>query len=517
MDGCSAPGQKSGKRTAEAAVRRNSEKRARQRDSWREAEEVRSCLSSLETKAQDLRREWERSQVEGLTDGTAGPGFCPWSIQYGPRTRVQSALIDVLEDKIEDFAETNSGKFVRRWSVLPRGEQGGFDWTGVERDVDELADQLRTEWCAIIKVDGRTARSGSPLRPLLLKELALIFNPNFPEDWNVIDQIDQGYKAKDVPGHPVSLLERETFWSYRSAESDEGREIVTRCLEEEVRKGYLRKEPDPNQLPEDAIVSKVALLEKPGRIPRAYRMICDLRRSGVNDLIKGSGNLEDTASLPGLRAVSLVVSQAVEKFKVSSRFIELDASEAFRHISVHVRDRVYLYLSAVDDKGERQLYRNLRIPFGLVSSPIWWIRTYSMCYRLLRAILRILCTLYVDDGVFESAAHRCFDDFISLILVSRVVGVRSELAKARISDSVDMKVEIPEDKITLVCQQGDLLLHEAAKKEKTFTRYRCHLSDIYSWCHKVKSEHERCAGAVCVPRRESGEQGDSRIREARLD
>ncbi|EER01204.1 hypothetical protein Pmar_PMAR010447 [Perkinsus marinus ATCC 50983] len=405
---------RSSKRSAAARVRRNEEKRARQRQSWREAEHVRSSLTNLEDKAENWRSQWESDQAKGLTDGTAGPGFCPWSIPYGPRTQLQSLLVDALKAKIREFAATDSGRFVHRWSSLPRAEQGGFDWSSVERDLYILADQLRDEWCALLHVDGRVARSGSSLRPLLLSKLAAVFNPNFPEDWQIIEDVDRGmnigvrepiemagcwppYKAKDVPGHPITLFEKDSFRNYKSAETEEGRRIVADCLGKEIEKGYLVKETDPDHLPADAIVSKIALLEKPGRVPRAFRLISDLRRSGANDAIKKSGHLKDTASLPGLRAVALLAAHAVERFGVSARFIELDAAEAFRQLAVDSRDEKYLY------------------------------------------------------------------------------------------GRLHLEVEIPPEKVVMICQQGDHILEQYNTKHKVAIKDVESFLALYSWCHKLKS------------------------------
>ncbi|KAF4716889.1 hypothetical protein FOZ63_024199, partial [Perkinsus olseni] len=108
------------------------------------------------------------------------------------------------------------------------------------------------------------------------------------------------YSASQIPGHPISLFERDTFRNYESARALPGE--VRRELERSVERGHMVKLAEGEEPPPGAIISKIALVEKPNRNPRAFRLINDMRRSGLNDLVTSQGNLTETVALPGLRS-----------------------------------------------------------------------------------------------------------------------------------------------------------------------------------------------------------------------
>ncbi|KAF4715812.1 hypothetical protein FOZ62_018462, partial [Perkinsus olseni] len=89
---------------------------------------------------------------------------------------------------------------------------------------------------------------------------------------------------------------------------------------------------------------------KPNRNPRAFRLINDMRRSGLNDLVTSQGNLTETVALPGLRSVGQLLRFALESYGNSVRIIEVDAKDAFRHLSVARGDEGFLFV-AIERNG----------------------------------------------------------------------------------------------------------------------------------------------------------------------
>ncbi|KAF4646782.1 hypothetical protein FOZ61_005141, partial [Perkinsus olseni] len=187
--------------------------------------------------------------------------------------------------------DSEAGRFVSRWVKLPREQQAGFEWAAVEKAVEKSAERVRSEWCSLLGCESRVARSGSPLRPPLLRALSRVFLEGNCEDDSIIDEIDFGVNI-GIPGHPISLFERDTFRNYESARALPGE--VKRELERSVERGHMVKLAEGEEPPPGAIISKIALVEKPNRIPRAFRLINDMRRSGLNDLVTSQGNLTET-------------------------------------------------------------------------------------------------------------------------------------------------------------------------------------------------------------------------------
>ncbi|KAF4733942.1 hypothetical protein FOZ62_003029, partial [Perkinsus olseni] len=137
----------------------------------------------------------------------------------------------------------------------------------------------------------------------------------------------------------------------------------------------------------------------------------------------------------------------------------------------------------------------------------------------MRAILSLLCVLYVDDGSWASCDATCLRDFLAVIVSSKVIGVLLELAKARVSNSPrtlgfqwDLhtgKLSIPNEKLELIGSQGDYVLRKAEAGQaveinvvdsllgrvtwatQCFTRYRCHLAPIFAWLKAVKRDISR--------------------------
>ncbi|KAF4646785.1 hypothetical protein FOL47_005663, partial [Perkinsus chesapeaki] len=177
-------------------------------------------------------------------------------------------------------------------------------------------------------------------------------------------------------------------------------------------------------------------------------------RSGLNSLVKAKGHILETICLPTLRAVALLLWLALSWFSSDAVIIELDAAEAFKHLRVSVLDEEFMYNCA---PGSKTLYRHLRLAFGCISSPLWWVRAFSCINRILCVALQVKCIAYIDDTSFISNRSSAFEHFVSIILFYSAVGVLSELRKAGVSPSprllgfqchlANQQIDIPADKL----------------------------------------------------------------------
>ncbi|EER06399.1 hypothetical protein Pmar_PMAR006193 [Perkinsus marinus ATCC 50983] len=136
------------KRSQEAKSRRREKQRYQQRRRNDERVKLDAQLRKLERWAESTRAVWNLNDTIGLTDGTARPGLCPWGIPEGPPTELQCDLREALGRTIDEIEVSEAGRFVARWIQLPREQQGGFDWSAVEKEVEVAAEKLRGEWLA---------------------------------------------------------------------------------------------------------------------------------------------------------------------------------------------------------------------------------------------------------------------------------------------------------------------------------------------------------------------------------
>ncbi|KAF4650004.1 hypothetical protein FOL46_001303, partial [Perkinsus olseni] len=100
-------------------------------------------------------------------------------------------------------------------------------------------------------------------------------------------------------------------------------------------------------------------------------------------------------------------------------------------------------------------------------------RSSTTTTMIMRAILSLLCVLYVDDGSWASCDATCLKDFLAVIVLSKW-------------DLHTGKLSIPDEKLELIGGQGDYVLRRLTWATQCFTRYRCHLAPIFAWLKAVK-------------------------------
>lgn len=195
------------------------------------------------------------------------------------------------------------------------------------------------------------------------------------------------------------------------------------------------------------------------------RLVVDMRRSGVNGLMK----LYERVCLPRIYDVARSVD---ELFKLSHDndvlvFMVADFSDAFYTLRLHADERPWVVV-----KGRPNQYYCLKcISFGLACGPLVWARFASMCMRLSQAAClnheaRHQC--YVDDPVVI-ASGSCHRDrsrvFFRVTLLWQVLGFKVAWHKAFRGSSVswigvklsfqgsshrDLRVELPEEKVSKI-------------------------------------------------------------------
>ncbi|KAF4681489.1 hypothetical protein FOZ60_012055 [Perkinsus olseni] len=448
---------------------------------------------------------------------------------------MQAELNNILTEAVDEVRASPAGKFLAGWVKLSREDQANFSdsWTGVEEEIDRVASRMRDRWCQALGCSNRQSLSGSPLRVPLLKSLLSTWRGGAAEDESILDDVDSGvnievrypisrshiwpeYSGSSISDYyTVSSFEKDAFVNYQSAE--ENPEQVERELEKAVMKGHMVKVGE--ELPpghEDAVVSRVASIPKASG---SWRIIDDMKRSGLNTLIKMRQHMVETICLPTMRAVALLLSLALSWFSADAVIIELDAKEAFKHLRISSLDEVFVYNCA---PGSKTLYRHLRLAFGCISSPLLWVRAFSLVNRVLCAALQLQCIAYIDDTSFISNSQRAFEDLVAIVLFHTAVGVISELRKARVSrtprllgfqcDLSKEQIDIPQDKLSGIAELGETVLAAHSRGEPVRVRcvetllgklmwasqscinFRCHLGPVFAWCKAVKKRQSRRDG-----------------------
>ncbi|KAF4678688.1 hypothetical protein FOZ60_016253, partial [Perkinsus olseni] len=456
---------------------------------------LRRQLEFLENRALEQRENWARAEDSKLTTGLAKPELCVWGVVHGPHSEMQAELNNILTEAVDEVRASPAGKFLAGWVKLSREDQANFSdsWTGVEEEIDRVASRMRDRWCQALGCSNRQSLSGSPLRVPLLKSLLSTWRGGAAEDESILDDVDSGvnievrypisrshiwpeYSGSSISDYyTVSSFEKDAFVNYQSAE--ENPEQVERELEKAVMKGHMVKVGE--ELPpghEDAVVSRVASIPKASG---SWRIIDDMKRSGLNTLIKMRQHMVETICLPTMRAVALLLSLALSWFSADAVIIELDAKEAFKHLRISSLDEVFVYNCA---PGSKTLYRHLRLAFGCISSPLLWVRAFSLVNRVLCAALQLQCIAYIDDTSFylqfpaclpKTSSPSCFSTPQSessqnsarpgVSRTPRLLGFQCDLSKEQI--------DIPQDKLSGIAELGETVLAAHSRGEPV--RVRC--------------------------------------------
>ncbi|KAF4746850.1 hypothetical protein FOZ63_012948 [Perkinsus olseni] len=428
-----------------------------------------------------LRQSEHREEViDGAVDGTGMPEVCQWY----PYPATQPQATEKLREQLEGWIDTLAGNSKLRdlfdqWVALPRDRQGSC--TQFPDLLDEMtkraSEQLRETWCLEIGVSGEAAPNTS-LRPELMKAL-LMATSDHPdrEDVGICDEVSRGCRVgihepiaatglwpKDTKGpkhkgYGLSFwASKEAWYNYKSCE--EMKSQVCAELEAEVVKGRMKKTTEP---PAGAHLTKIACILKPnGKV----RLVDDLRRSGINELVL----CDETLALPGLKsaalAVEIVSSQAPPGAEIL--WLETDVAAAFRNIPVSEEDQCFL----VNKVGD-YYYVHTVLPFGLRSSPLLWCRYSANYHKLVKRLLprSIPCDgiIYVDDSGWAVPREHAFRHLLRAVLIAATLGIPLSHEKMRLSTtphnlgfrwSLSSKIaSVPEEKTVRIINDLDTIIN----------------------------------------------------------
>ncbi|KAF4699995.1 hypothetical protein FOZ63_008620, partial [Perkinsus olseni] len=329
-----------------------------------------------------------------ITDGTARASACNWvnlkesksSHALGSRpelTRIRK-LFDEATDK---FFELDLSEELSRWVGLSRDEQGQSQemWKKVAPWINNEAASLRTDLCDLLGVETPSV-DGCDMQEedvALLDEILQhggvnigIESPVHESGW--WPTTSDSHEPENNEG--LSYFASDSWRNYCSAELLE--ESLMEYHDSEVAKGFMEDLPC---LPPGGIVSRIAAIEKKNG---GVRVIDDLRRSEVNSRVC----TEETIQLPGASTTALILQRIHEAMTTGPGYrrgdivcIETDVASAFRHIPIRPADRKYC-VNCINTPSGPRLLAHKRLPFGLRSSPLLWVRPCASEARLAKRI-----------------------------------------------------------------------------------------------------------------------------------
>ncbi|KAF4729156.1 hypothetical protein FOZ62_014114, partial [Perkinsus olseni] len=119
--------------------------------------------------------------------------------------------------------------------------------------------------------------------------------------------------------------------------------------------------------------------------------------------------------------------------------IETDVASAFRHIPIRPADRKYC-VNCINTPSGPRLLAHKRLPFGLRSSPLLWVRPCASEARLAKRIFAECdnraegLQLHIDDRNYFCLRIHATRRLIGLLLLDAVLGMQDFYEKIRVSD-----------------------------------------------------------------------------------
>ena len=270
-------------------------------------------------------------------------------------------------------------------------------------------------------------------------------------------------KAREYFAEDLETAENIPGWeNYKTAEQEPG--VCTELLEAMVKKGWSIVFDDPSEAERFLGVSGL-VLNRLGLVTKVkpdgtvkYRLVWDLRRSGVNLVI-----------LQGERVVLPRISDVLDSIKKLGDpklafpnvwLLGTDISDAFHQVPLDPREWQY---TAAAFRGRVYIFKVL--VFGSVSAPTVWGRYAAWLGRSTSAILRdrkFRMHIYVDDPVFVASGSlgEAVQTFTLALLWAGVAGFPLAWHKCDGGEMVDWigakisvtpgstEVSIPESKVS---------------------------------------------------------------------
>ncbi|KAF4689839.1 hypothetical protein FOZ63_000315 [Perkinsus olseni] len=296
-----------------------------------------SMSDLLATKPTARRNAKGKGDFSGKGGGKGGKA-ARTDASHGYRVSVTEKLRGQLEGWIDTLAGNPKLRdLFDQWVTLPRDRQGSCTQFPdlLDETTKRASEQLRETWCRELGVSGEAAPNTS-LRPELMKAL-LMATSDHPdrEDVGICDEVSRGCRVgihepvaatglwpKDTKGpkhkgYGLSFwASKEAWYNYKSCE--EMKSQVCAELEAEVVKGRMKKTAEP---PAGAHLTKIACILKPnGKV----RLVDDLRRSGINELVL----CDETLALPGLKSAALAVETVSSQAPPGTEILWLETDVA---------------------------------------------------------------------------------------------------------------------------------------------------------------------------------------------
>ncbi|KAF4742335.1 hypothetical protein FOZ63_030118 [Perkinsus olseni] len=431
----------------------------------------------LYKRAMGVAAEEYNRRREKLTDGTGASHAVEWGPLSGDPDPLEDldrdqatilALQEALNAAVGDILGSNVRPDIDKWLNLTRDQQGEHQeiWDGVRTAVTERAKTLREECYELTGVDERLEKGPQKLRAALLKGL-LVSTGSLadPDDVELLDEILEkggvgvGIEKKirptgrwprlsvDEDGDPVDVNHGASGLSQFALDSWKNYESAA-TLEAQAR-AYLMREVEIGNMevtqgiPAGGVVSKIAAIEKrPGEKDSPIRVIDDLRRSGVNAMVKS----EETLQLPGLLTTAYLIRSHRQNLKGASAgpkwnrqvFIEVDCAAAYRNVPIQEAERKFC-MNFIPPKGAENglLICHTRLPFGLRPSGLLWVRVYSGLVLVLKRLVAYSngegVQVYIDDLNYITTDDQAAPRLIAILLLHEVVGIDLSYHKIRVS------------------------------------------------------------------------------------
>lgn len=438
--------------------------------------------AKLYKKAVEEASDEYQSRRARITDGTAMASSVEWGPVAGcsdPNEEMDrdqkgiAAIRNCLDIAVSELSDGVCGSVLSEWTKLNRQEQGERQdiWRTVGPEIERRAKLLRAELYAATKVDESSENNEISLRAALLEGLLKSTGSlSDPDDVEVLRQITQEggvgigidnpikatgkwpSKAAEARAEParfnhgaggLSIFALDSWRNYQSAASLE--DGVREYLQHEVQVGNMR---ELEVFPEGGIVSKIAAIEKrPGELNSPIRIIDDLRRSGVNSKIRAT----ETLQLPGLATTALIIHGHKkflhEKGKIRGPnegddgqvMIEIDCAAAYRNIPILQEEQRYCMNFIPSKTGKGTLICHTKLPFGLSSSGLQWVRVYAGLVQVVKRLLAYPhgegAQVYIDDLVYITTRRAALHRLLAILLLHAAVGINISYNKVRVSST----------------------------------------------------------------------------------
>ena len=280
---------------------------------------------------------------------------------------------------------------------------------------------------------------------------------------------------------------------YNYVSYEEHKDAAEALFEKERQQGFAvwsAKREDLEKTVGTLVPSAIGVIKKVKRDgTEKYRLVHDLRRSGINETIKFEERLVLPRMKDLLEDVLLLLEHKIEGERVC--LMSLDFADAFKQIPVRESEQRYL-------SGQMGIgwfyYRT--VLFGIRTGPLVWGRVAALASRCTQSMfheMRLRVQLYVDDPMvsMRGTPEQIHDMTNRVLMLWRTLGLKISWAKGALGEEADwigagIKVNNHKDEVTVFIteekvQEWKCLIAEAAKKPMVSKRQVSRLAGKMNW------------------------------------